>query len=237
MPERVGVIVVNFNSGGYLLRCLQCLSRSREPLSIVIVDNNSHDNSLAMIADFDPGDHDLKVIRSDANNGFSVGVNTGREELDCEYLMLLNPDCQVHPHSVSSLRDVFDEYPDAGIVGAMVFNEDGTEQRGCRRNEPTIGRSIVNALGLRRYLEGVDRTGEPLPTDPVVVDAVSGSAMMIRSQYFDEIGGMDESFFFCIVKTWIYARRCVKRVISYCLILECLFFTDRAVLPALVSEK
>ena len=195
MPERVGVIVVNFNSGGYLLRCLQCLRKSREPLSIVIVDNNSHDDSLAMIEDFDPGENDLKVIRSDANNGFSAGVNTGRDELDCEYLMLLNPDCQVHPHSVSSLRDVFDEYPGAGIVGALVFNEDGTEQRGCRRNEPTIGRSVVSALGLSHFLEGVDRTGEPLPTDPFTVDAVSGSAMMIRSQYFDEIGGMDESFF------------------------------------------
>lgn len=195
MPERVGVVIVNYNSGGYLLRCLEYLCRSLEPLSIVVVDNNSTDNSLNSVEGFDSGENDLNVIKHETNRGFSVAVNIGRKNLDCEYLMLLNPDSQVHPHSVSSLRDVLKEHPEAGIVGALVFNEDGTEQRGCRRNEPTIARSVVNALGLRQFLEGVDLTGDALPDKPFAVDAVSGSAMMARTRYFDEIGGMDESYF------------------------------------------
>ena len=178
-----------------MLRCLECLYRSQEPLSVVVVDNNSTDNSLVVIDDFDLGENELRIIRNETNMGFSAAVNIGRENLDCDYLMLLNPDCQVHPHSISSLRDVLVEHPNAGIVGALVLNEDGTEQRGCRRNEPTMARSIVNALGLRRYFEGVDLTGETLPKEPSAVDAVSGSAMLVRSKYFDEVGGMDDSYF------------------------------------------
>ncbi|MGI9318055.1 MAG: glycosyltransferase [bacterium] len=195
MNKRIGVVIVNFNSGLYLKRCLDSLCHSDEALSIVIVDNNSSDHSLEPIKRVDTGDHSLKVVRNETNIGFSCGVNIGRSHLDCDYLMLLNPDCQVHPRSIKAIAEVLSEHPEAGVVGALVFNEDGTEQRGCRRNEPTIARSIVSALGLSNHFEGVELTGKELPDHPISVDAVSGSAMMLRSMFFDEVGGMDESYF------------------------------------------
>lgn len=195
MSSRPGVVIVNFNSGRYLKRCLESLYASNLPLSIVVIDNNSTDQSIESIKDLDPGIHELKIVLNETNLGFSCAVNIGRLRLDCEFLTLLNPDCQVHPHSINKLCDVLLRYPDAGIVGALVFNEDGTEQRGCRRNEPTLGRSIVTALGLSNHFEGVDLTQRPIPDRPVTVGAVSGSAMMLRTRFMDEVGGMDESYF------------------------------------------
>ncbi|MGB5705554.1 MAG: glycosyltransferase [Arenicellales bacterium] len=195
MSSRPGVIIVNFNSGQFLKRCLKSLYASHLPLSIVVVDNNSADQSIESIKHLDTDIHQLEIVLNDANLGFSRAVNVGRSKLDCEFLALLNPDCKVHPHSIKKLCDVLQQHPDAGIVGALVFNEDGTEQRGCRRNEPTLGRSIVTALGLSNHFEGVDLTERPMPEHPVTVGAVSGSAMMLRTQFMDEVGGMDESYF------------------------------------------
>lgn len=195
MNNRIGVVIVNYNSGQYLRRCLESLCLSDQRLSIVIVDNNSDDQSLRAIEDFNTGEHSLNIVRNDQNIGFSCGVNIGRNHLDGEYLMLLNPDCQVHPHTLNMLCKAFEENPGAGVVGALVFNEDGTEQRGCRRNEPTIIRSIVTTLGLSDYFSGVDQTGKVMPDQAVAVDAVSGSAMMMRLKIFDDVGGMDESYF------------------------------------------
>ncbi|MEJ2176884.1 MAG: glycosyltransferase [Gammaproteobacteria bacterium] len=195
MNNRIGVIIVNYNSGQYLRRCLESLCLSDQQLSIVIVDNNSDDQSLRAIEGFNTGEHSLSIVPNDQNVGFSRGVNIGRNHLDDEYLMLLNPDCQVHPHTLRMLCKTFEENPGAGAVGALVFNEDGTEQRGCRRNEPTIVRSIITSLGLSDYFVGVDQTGKDMPAQAVAVDAVSGSAMMMRLKIFDQIGGMDESYF------------------------------------------
>lgn len=195
MNNRIGVVIVNYNSGQYLRRCLENLCLSDQRLSIVIVDNNSDDQSLRAIEGFNTGEHSLNIVRNDQNVGFSCGVNIGRNHLDGEYLMLLNPDCQVHPHTLKMLCKTFEENPGAGVVGTLVFNEDGTEQRGCRRNEPTIIRSIVTALGLSGYFIGVDQTGKVMPDQAVAVDAVSGAAMMMRLKIFDQVGGMDESYF------------------------------------------
>ncbi len=192
---RVGVVIVNFNSGDYLERCVRSLCASDTSLTIAIVDNLSSDNSLEQIKDVDSESHDLKIIKNTANLGFSKAVNIGVSNIDCELILILNPDCQVHAHSVRKLSKTFSEHPNAGIVGALVFNEDGTEQRGCRRNEPTILRSMVTTLGLGRWFEAVDLTSCPLPQEVLAVDAISGAAMMVRSSCFSEIGGMDEAYF------------------------------------------
>ena len=65
------------------------------------------------------------------------------------------------------------------VAGAAIFNNDGSEQRGCRRTEPTLKRSAVTALGLGKKYEGVDLTNTPYPSNPLPVDVVSGAAMMV----------------------------------------------------------
>ncbi len=191
----IGVVIVNYNGGQYLSRCLASVFRSDCPLRVVVVDNDSKDGSFQALSRIDPGRHELITVSNSGNFGFSRGVNIGIDHLDTDLVMLLNPDCEVHPHTIGRLAATFRAHPDAGVVGALVFNENGTEQRGCRRREPTLWRSLVTSLGLGQRLSGVDMTAEPLPAVATRVDAVSGSAMMLHRGRLMKIDGMDESFF------------------------------------------
>jgi len=194
--DKVSVVVVNFNSGAYLERCVRSLLRSDVPLEICVVDNCSSDNSIEKLArlkdQFGQSTHSLIEIQNGENLGFSTAVNAGASS---NYLFVLNPDCFVHPHTIRLLKNVLNAKKTTGIVGPLVLNEDGTEQVGCRRNEPTLYRSAVKAFGLSRWFEGVDLRYKPVPKEVVRVDAISGCAMMFRREFFDEIGGMDERYF------------------------------------------
>ena len=192
---RIGVVIVNFNSGNYLSLSLKSLSASTAPLDIVIVDNQSSDQSLAQIEGIVDAPHSLELIRNDHNYGFSRAVNIGIAKLENDFIMMLNPDCTVFPSTLLNLQKALVSSPQAAIAGAVVFNPDGSEQRGCRRNEPTLKRSAVTALGLDNRFEGVNMNLQPFPAEPAHVDAVSGAAMMVRRKLFNDIGGMDEDYF------------------------------------------
>ncbi|MEM7194770.1 MAG: glycosyltransferase [Pseudomonadota bacterium] len=195
VPPSIGVVIVNYNSGRYLKRCLVSLLKSEVGLRIVVVDNSSDDDSLKGVHSGQLRHHRLELVKNEDNLGFSTAVNVGARNVESDYIMLLNPDAMINAKTLSGLRDELEARPSAGIAGPIVFNADGTEQRGCRRNDPTLVRSVVTTLGLERRFEGVNRNHELLPPHTESVDAVSGSAMMIRRDVFDELNGMDESYF------------------------------------------
>jgi GT2 family glycosyltransferase/nucleoside-diphosphate-sugar epimerase len=192
---RIGVVIVNYNAGEYLDKCIRSVTQSKAPLDIVIVDNDSLDDSLSAVQALVSKPHRLKIIENQENYGFSRAVNQGALKLKNKYIMLLNPDCTIFPNTLLKLQQVMASDRSIAVAGALVFNPDGSEQRGCRRNEPTLKRSIVTALGLGKRQEGIDQTYQHLPSRPVEVDAVSGAAMLVRREYFDQAGGLDEDYF------------------------------------------
>ena len=189
------VVVVNYNAGAYLARCVASIFQSDVPINLIIVDNASVDDSLEKIEQLDAGKHQLRIIYNSENLGFARAVNIGAKVGESSNLMLLNPDCEIHPHSLRKLIKSANTFDDFGVMGALVFNEDGTEQRGCRRLEPTFTRSVVTALRLGKYFQSVNLQGDKLPTAPMSLDAVSGSAMLIDRATFERVNGMDEGYF------------------------------------------
>ncbi len=203
MPDtpRIAVIVVNYNAGRFLLDCARSVLHSHAAVQLVVVDNASRDDSLARLREGAGEDPRLRIIVNPRNLGFAAGVNIGARAASAPVLVLLNPDCVVGPHTFERVLQAFEARADAGIAGGLVFNPDGSEQRGCRRREPTPASSFVKISGLDRLarhgtrLEGVDMTAEPLPGEAVSVDAVSGSFMAVRADVFARVGGMDEGYF------------------------------------------
>ena len=192
------VVIVNYNSGRFLEVCVNSVRRSDCSLEIIIVDNASTDGSADFLGNLTASDVSLQVIRNEENRGFSAAINRGVRDSKSENILLLNPDCLVLPHTIRSLCAVFDADASAGIVGGLVFNFDGSEQRGCRRREPTLARSLGKVFQSHLFaaeLNQVDMTDEPLPEKRICVDAVSGSFLMIRRTTFADVGGMDEDFF------------------------------------------
>ncbi len=194
MPS-VDVIIVNYNGGAYLKRCLQSVLASNHLLDVFVVDNASSDDSFTQVQDFDAGKHRLNFIANEDNKGFSKAVNQAATQGDSDYILLLNPDCEVYPHTIGNFIGELAKHPEAGVAGALVFNQDGSEQRGCRRLEPTFARSIVTALRLDKHFSSVNLQHSPLPEQNTEIDAVSGAAMLTRRSTFDKLGGLDEGYF------------------------------------------
>jgi len=192
------VVIVNYNSGRFLEVCVDSVCRSDCSLEIIVVDNASTDGSADFLSNLVASDVSLQVIRNEENSGFSAAINRGIGDSKSENILLLNPDCLVFPHTIRLLSEALNADVSAGIVGGLVFNFDGSEQRGCRRREPTLVRSLGKVFQRHTFaaeLNQVDMTDEPLPEKRICVDAVSGSFLMIRRTTFSEVGGMDENFF------------------------------------------
>src|SRR5215510_2856849 len=98
-PEQptVSIIIVSYNSGAYLADCLAALTTAEATLrtEILIVDNASHDQSLAVAEAWAKQHPDLKVIPSSMNRGYAGGVNLALSQAQGRYVAVLNPDMRV----------------------------------------------------------------------------------------------------------------------------------------------
>lgn len=184
---RVSVLIVNYNAGPCLRRCIDALAvDAASNADIRIVDNGSDDNSLAG-ADA-PG---LSIDRAGTNLGFAAGMNRAASGADREFLLLLNPDAEISPVGLTRLQDELDTYQDCVLVAPCVVGVDGREQRASRRRAPTAGRILGEVLP---GLPGIDLTHSPAPEQSVEVEAVSGACMLIRRTAFEAVDGFDEDF-------------------------------------------
>jgi len=196
----VSLIIVNYNSGNFLLVCVSsALSQVDE---VVVVDNASSDDSLAKLETLFSADQRIKVVRNRENLGFAAGCNIGVAHSSGGYLLFLNPDCVLEPDSVKDLLRVLDDHQDVGMVGGLLLNPDGTEQAGGRRAVPTPWRSFVRAFGLSRFAARWPRLffdfhlhKQPLPSHPIEVEAISGSCMLVRRAAMQSVGLWDEGYF------------------------------------------
>jgi len=199
--ELTSVIIVNFNGGALLVDSVASALSSNTPVEVLVSDNASSDNSIHLLEERFGDDDRLQIILNNHNYGFSRANNIALEYTQGDYILFLNPDSVLATDTISRLEAVMQERPDAGMVGCRVMNPDGTEQKGCRRRVPTPWRTFVRVLGLSHFtrstewLQGFDMSSEPLPTEPVQVDAISGSLMLVRRSSLDEIGPLDEGYF------------------------------------------
>lgn len=198
--QSVTVIVVNYNAGRLLSECVGvALAQAAQ---VVVVDNASSDGSMALLADMFPQHPRLKAVFSDRNVGFAAGCNLGLAHAPAAHLLFLNPDCILGDGSLATLVSALDAHPDAGMVGGMLTNLDGTEQGGGRRAVPTPWRSFVRAFGLSAFSQRWPRLffdfhlhKMPLPEGPLEVEAISGALMLVRQSALRDVGPWDEGYF------------------------------------------
>ena len=199
--ELVTIIIVNFNGSDLLVRSVRQAFTSDIPVRVIVSDNASSDNSIRLLENEFGSDSRLTIIQNGRNLGFSSANNVALKHARGDFILFLNPDCLIKPDTISRLLAVFEEDPEAGMIGCRVLNPDGTEQKGCRRRVPTPWRTFVRVLGLSyftrstEWLQGFDMSSEPLPDSPVPVDAISGSLMLVSRKALDDVGPLDEGYF------------------------------------------
>ncbi|RKX69912.1 hypothetical protein DRP53_06675 [candidate division WOR-3 bacterium] len=190
----IEAVVINYNSGELILRCLESLTRYGIPY--LLIDNNSTDGSLESIKRKFPAS---RIIENRKNLGFARAVNQGVRASKAPYILLINPDAELIS-GVESIISFLNGHQKAAVVGGLVLNPDRTRQPSCR-GIPTLwnfpfGRTSTltrlfpqNPLSRSMLLPDFDyRSLQKVP-------AVCGSFMFIRRSVFEALGGMDESFF------------------------------------------
>ncbi len=193
-------VVVSFHTGPVLNQCLTALLEAPLCGEIVLVNNsNSRDVTTALTARART-EPKLTLIDGHGNIGFGSACNLGAEMACYSLLVFVNPDCVIDKDTLPALGDALAHSPDA-LVGGSLRNEDGSEQRGCRRGELTPWSALISFLGLGRagpeagILRDFNRTGEPLPSMILDMPVVSGALMALRASTFKKVGGFDPAFF------------------------------------------
>jgi GT2 family glycosyltransferase len=193
------IVIVNYQSTDYLIRCLNSLKDALKDISanIYIQDNGSNSN-VKRVQDHFPK---VNITYNRHNIGFSAAVNRAVIRGSEPFVLLLNPDTIVQDGFLKTVLKYGDEHPEVGIVGPKILNTDNSVQ-GSARTFPTLltglfGRtSILSRLfPNNRFTRGNIVTTNSDGKTPMEVDWVSGATMLIRRSAIDDVGLMDEKFF------------------------------------------
>jgi GT2 family glycosyltransferase len=192
------IIIVSFNTREILRECLQSVDREAAALSveILVVDNNSSDNSSEMVEQDFPH---VKLLRSGTNLGFGAANNIALQQARGRYFVLLNSDALFQPGALQLAIRHMDESPDCGLGGARLIGRDGSWQPSARCFHSLLGDAIVLTGLAAKYPESklfgnFDRTWAD-QNQPAMVDWVPGAFAIIRPAAVAKTGFFDPDFF------------------------------------------
>jgi len=178
----VSILIVAWNSGGDLERCLAALdAQSYRSFEVILWDNASDDGAVDRVAPR----HWLRVHKSPDNLGFAAGNNRAAVMARGRYLVTLNPDAFAEPDWLQALVAAAERHPEAGSVGStQLLAADPTRLDGAGDPYTPWGAAW--------------RGGKGRPARPRVEGAVFGvcaAAALYRQEAFAAVGGFEERFF------------------------------------------
>lgn len=196
---KTAVVILNWNTKGYLRSFLPALIRSLgEDAEAVVADSASTDGSMEMMAEVFPS---VKTIPLGANYGFTGGYNRALSGLDAEYFVLINSDILVDDHWLHPLVDWMDTHPECGICGPKLHGlvkKDGKYMKTDSFEYAGAAGGYLDRFGFPfcrgRVLNRVCKD-EGQYDSPADVQWCTGACLMIRSSLWKELGGLDDRFF------------------------------------------
>lgn len=194
----ISVIIVSYEVRELLLRCLDTVLPELEGLGeVIVLDNASSDGSAAAVAERFP---QVRLVESSVNVGFAAGCNTAADLAKGRYLLLLNPDTEVHPGAVEALLDLARRRPGAQLWGGRTVDPQGDlDPRSCW-GLPTLWSRTCFALGLDSAFRGSLRfdpesLGSWQRDDEREVGMITGCLLMVERRFWSQLGGFDLRFF------------------------------------------
>ncbi len=193
----IDVIIVNWNSGVYLQKCLKSIFESPNKNFInrvYIIDNNSDDLSMQQIQLNDR----IGIIRNKENRGFAKACNQGFKLSTAPYILLLNPDTQLLTTTLEDCITFINKADDVDILGCQLLNDNGTVVPSCSKFPTPIG-IFRDATGLPKIAPSIFKPGIIMRDwkhgESRFVDQVMGAFMFMRKSIFEKVGYFDERFF------------------------------------------
>ena len=194
----LSIVIVNWNTKKITLQCIKSIysSKSKYISEIILVDNNSSDDSVCAIEKMFP---EIKIIVNDKNFGFAKANNIGFSKCLGRYICIINSDTEVKLKTLNSMISFLDKNLDIGMLGPRTLNKNGSLMMTCR-DFPSLLGFFFQAVGISKVFKKSRLIKGSFMTyfkhDSIRrVDVLSGSCMMVKKQAFDEVGGLDERFF------------------------------------------
>ncbi|MEL7444645.1 MAG: glycosyltransferase family 2 protein [Pseudomonadota bacterium] len=195
----ITVIVVNWNTRDLTISALETLYANAGDLAINVVvwDNASDDGSADAIAEQFP---QVSLVRCAENIGFALANNRAIEQVETEWVLLLNSDTETHPGAVANLLQFAKANPQAGIVGGQTVFPDGSLNPTSCWNQMTIWSLFCSATGLTRAfrssrLFNPEGIGGWKRDDVRQVDIVTGCFFLLKTATWRELGGFQDKYF------------------------------------------
>ena len=202
----LSVIIVNFNTASLLRECLNSVEETKDDiyLEIIVVDNNSMDESVEMVKKDFP---QVRLIANSENIGFAQGVNQALNLAKGRYFLLLNPDAKVLLGVMKGLIDFMDRNKDVALSGVQLLNPDGTKQNSIA-NFPTLTQELFNKSFLKILFPQKYPSKYREFKSPIEVESVIGACMIVRPEAVKQVGELDPKYFLFLEETdWCFQMK------------------------------
>lgn len=190
---KLTVVILNYNVRFFLEQCIISVERALKGIDaeIIIVDNNSEDDSCVMVKRRFPR---ITLLENKENVGFSKANNQAVAIAKGEYVCILNPDAAVAEDTFSKALRYAENIDKLGALSIYLMDGTGHFLPESKRNVPTPRRSLLKLLGRTKGMNGYyarhieDRaSGE--------IDILAGAFMLMKRSVFNDVDGFDEDYF------------------------------------------
>lgn len=208
------MVTVTYRAADFIesyLATVKSLFEQDDRFRLVLVDNESPDNTLEVMHNF-VSSHALEermtIVDARKNGGFGFGCNLGAKARDAEeYIWFVNPDTQIDLAAALALANMLSEQADLAAVGSMLKNERDEVRSGAFRY-PMMGNALISGVNLailERFMpKHTTAYGEGESLDNV--DWLTVASFMIRADAFEKVGGFDEGYFLYFEEVDLFYR-------------------------------
>lgn len=184
----ISIITINYNATGVTCELLRSIREHNtyKNLEVIVVDNASKEDPTQRLKAIYP---DVKILLNGVNAGFSGGNNVGIKAAQGDYLFLVNNDTEFTPGLIEGLLDVFERYPDAGVVSPkfhFFFNKGTIEYAGYKG---------INLLTGRTGMIGRGEKDDGQYNKIQVTNSAHGGGMMVARKVINDVGLLYEPYF------------------------------------------
>ncbi|HSW90052.1 MAG TPA: glycosyltransferase family 2 protein [Patescibacteria group bacterium] len=197
MNDLLSVIIVSYNTKELTKQTIRSVLVSSPGSQVIVIDNNSHDGSVEFLQkEFGKK---ITCIENRENVGFARANNQGINQATGEYILLLNSDTQVLDEALKKMVLALDTHPEFGVISCELQNPDGSyqPQGGALPTLVNVAAWWLWPFPGQMPLVKPYQNSNLVASDQslVTVGWVAGTAMMVRREVIDAIGGLDEQIF------------------------------------------
>ena len=190
MVLKLSVVILNYNVRYFLELCLQSVEAALVdiPSEIIVIDNDSKDDSCAMVKANFPS---VTLIKNTSNIGFSKANNQAVKVAKGTYVCILNPDTVVAEDTFKTILNFADTQTNLGIIGCRLVDGSGSFLPESKRNIPVVKIAIKKIFGNSQpyYASHIKEH------DTAKVEILVGAFMILKRYLYDTLKGFDEDYF------------------------------------------